>query len=111
MLTACKKGGSQPHFATPEALGQPESEDGITPDRPLLPSVDPAHRGVLERSRQMAQPVAVSGKRVLVEEDDDVPPSLLHCPVPAARSRRLGDFSEAGERELADDVPGAVRRA
>ena len=56
----------------------------------------------------MAQPVTVGRQCVLLEEDDDLAAGLLHRPVPAARTGRLGDLDDPRERELAHDVPGAV---
>src|SRR4029077_2447682 len=85
-----------------------ESKDRVTAHHDLLATVHPADRGVLEGGGQMAQPVTVSREPTLNEEDDDIPPALLHRPVPAAGPGRLGNLHESSRRKLADDMPGGV---
>ena len=92
-------------------LSQPEAGERIAAQRRFLATVHAAHRRIVEGRGQAAQPVTVAGQNMLVEKDHDVAPSLVHRAVPAPRPGRFSDLDEAGEGELADDVPGAVRRA
>ena len=93
------------------ALRQPEAGERIAAQGHFLTAVHAAHGRIVEGGGQVAQPVAVPGQHMLVEKDHDVAASLFHRPVPAPRPGRLSELDEAGERELADDVPGAVGRA
>src|ERR1700730_7130524 len=55
-------------------LRQPEAKERGTAHDHTLPSVDPADRSIIEGGGEVAQPVTVSRKPVLGQEDDDVAP-------------------------------------
>src|SRR5438309_2788203 len=75
-------------------LRHAKADHRVTPHGDLLAAVHTTDRRVLERGREMAQPVTASWKGVLGEEDDGVALSRLHRPVPQSRSCGLGNLEE-----------------
>jgi len=94
-----------------ESLAETEAGQRVALHRRFVPAVDAANRGVGEGRRQMRQPVAIPGHRVLRQEHHHVAAGHLHRPIPAFGPGRFGDLDEAGQRKLAHDVPGPIGRS